>query len=283
MNRSSRKTLAQETLDILDHGAYTAPSGARVEIAAAAEAATAQTRLFTPEELAWMAEIEPTHADRATSYDVRNETTLDACTRLLAEGDGPVLVLNFASGKNPGGGFLGGSQAQEESIARSSALYPTLLGQRDYYDTNRGCGTALYTDHMILSPGVPVFRDDAGRLLERTYSVSVLTAPAPNAGAVRRNEPERVDDLLPTMRRRVAMVLAVAAQNNYRRLVLGAWGCGVFRNDPAEVAALFAEQLLDNGPYVGVFEEVVFAVLDNAEEKVIAPFMERFGAEASAQ
>lgn len=77
------------------------------------------------------------------------------------------------------------------------------------------------------------------------------------------------------MRARVDRALAVMAHHGHRHLVLGAWGCGVFGNDPEIVADQFAVAL--EGPFAGVFEEVVFAVLDwSAERRFVRPFAERF-------
>lgn len=280
MNRPRRKTIANETLDIIECGEYVLPNATCVRIGDAVDACVAGTRLFTPEELSELASrgVEPIVG--RTRYSVRNETTLQAAARLAAEQDpADVLCLNFASAKNPGGGFLGGSQAQEESLARSSALYASLTAAPGYYDVNRACGTPFYTDHMILSPGVPVFRDDRGDLLDAPYEVSFLTAPAVNAGAVKKNEPHRSSEIPLLMRRRIEMVLALAASEGYRHLVLGAWGCGVFRNDPAMVAGLFAEQLLGDGRYARSFERVAFAVLDGPEGAVLSPFENAFDRE----
>ena len=114
------------------------------------------------------------------------ETTLAAAERLA---EFRPLCLNFASAKNPGGGLLSGSQTQEESLARSSGLYATLLPMTELYAYNRHLGTSLYSDYMIYSPDVPVFRSDSGLLLEVPYLASFITAPAVNAGAVEKNEP----------------------------------------------------------------------------------------------
>jgi uncharacterized protein (TIGR02452 family) len=101
-----------------------------------------------------------------------------------------------------------------------------------------------------------VFRDDRGELLTEAYRVSFLTSAAPNLSAIRSNQPESAAEVPAVLRRRAARVLAVAAAHGHRRLVLGAWGCGVFGNDPATVAEAFAEALREQP-----MEHVVFAVL----------------------
>jgi len=275
MNRSKRSSAARETLEILERGEYRSPSGRVVRVADALASALEGTRLYRPEDFPEEAAgCEGRRGPPEARVEVTPETSLRAARR-LAEGPArpDVLCLNFASAKNPGGGFLSGSQAQEESLARSSALYACLTSRREMYEFNRGAGTSLYSDHMIYSPRVPVFREDDGGLLEEPYAVSFITAPAVNAGAVKRNEPGRVGSILPTMRRRLARVLWAAARHRHPALVLGAWGCGVFQNDPAMVAGLFAEALGPGGPFQGCFPHVVYAVYDRSPAgEVISAF-----------
>ncbi len=135
---------------------------------------------------------------------------------------------------------------------------------------------AIYTSWMIWSPDVPVFRDDAtGLLLESPWSAAFLTAAAPKAGVILEKAPARATEVEVEMRSRVTRSLAVAAFHGHTHLVLGAWGCGVFRNDPARVAEAYALDLA--GAFAGVFDEVVFAVLDaSPERRFIRPFVERF-------
>ncbi|WP_141208159.1 TIGR02452 family protein [Streptomyces griseorubiginosus] len=180
-----------------------------------------------------------------------------------------VAVLNFASARNPGGGFLNGAQAQEEALCRASALYTCLLQAREFYDHHRAHRDPFYTDRVIHSPAVPVFRDDRGRLLSSALLVGFLTAAAPNAGVVRRTAPERVAELPRALAVRAERVLSVAAAEGYRRLVLGAWGCGVFQNDPAQVAGAFRTLLAPGGRFAGAFEHVVFGVLDRTPGAVV--------------
>src|SRR5262249_6939710 len=125
----------------------------------------------------------------------------------------------------------------------------------ELYEYNRRLTTCLYSDYMIYSPAVPVFRADNGALLERPYLVSFLTAPAVNANAVKRNEPSRVGHIRATMKQRLERLLWVAHEHGHRSLILGAWGCGVFGNEPAMVAELFEETLGGWRPIGGRFRE----------------------------
>ncbi|MFE9203548.1 TIGR02452 family protein [Micromonospora sp. NPDC006431] len=263
------RAIARDTLDILDAGRYLNGHGEPVELTDPVRAAVAGTRLHLPDDPL----PTPPTGDAAPAVEVTGESTLLAARRLARGGD--VAALVFASAKNPGGGFRTGAQAQEESIARASALFPCLTAVPGFYDFHRAQRDLLYSDRVIHSPRVPVFRDDKGRLLDAAHEVSFLTAAAPNRGAVLRNQPADAERVAPALRTRARRVLAVAAAHGHRRLVLGAWGCGVFRNDPATVAEAFALALADAA---GWFDQVTFAVLDRAGGPVEAAFADRFGA-----
>src|SRR5215472_14314550 len=234
------RDVAAETLEITERGGYTSGSGAAVDLRDAIEAAVRGTVLYTPEDLEALTAAPQSGAGRPR-LEVTGETTAAAARRLVqAEGASGVAMLNFASAKHPGGGWLGGARAQEEDLARCSALYRCLLTQPRYYEANRAHPSLLYTDHVIHAPGVPFFRDDRQALLDQPYLASVITAPAPNAGEALRREPDAGPRVRATLADRAGKVLAVAADRGERTLVLGAWGCGVFRNDPAHVAGVFA-------------------------------------------
>lgn len=259
------RDLARDTLQILGDGSYRAPGGGKVVLTDGMRAAITGTRLYLPTQQL----VTPPPAGAAPSVAVTQESTLAASRRLANDGD--VAALVFASAKHPGGGFRTGAQAQEESLARSSALYRCLAAVPQFYAFHRSRSDNLYSDRVIYSPGVPVFRDDDGQLLQTPYDLSLLTAAAPNRGTVPASRAGEVATALATRARRV---LAVAAAHGHRRLVLGAWGCGVFRNDPAVVAGAFADALAETA---GWFDHVVFAVLDNAKgAPVHAAFAARF-------
>ncbi len=258
--------IARRTVAIAESGCYRNDAGAEIVIRETMDAAIAGTLLYLPEESL-------PHASAGTctgSIEVTHESTLQAARRLGED----AVCLVFASAKNPGGGFLGGAKAQEESVARASGLYLCQLAVPDFYAFHRGQRDLRYSDRVIYSPGVPVFRDDKGNLLDHPYTTSFVTAAAPNLGAIMRNQPEHVDDVPRVLARRARRILEVAAAHGHRTVVLGAWGCGVFRNDPATVADAFAEALYVVNP----FDRVVFAIHDGVPgTPVYWAFAQRFG------
>jgi uncharacterized protein (TIGR02452 family) len=117
-----------------------------------------------------------------------------------------------------------------------------------------------------------VFRSDDGTFLERSYTVSIITAAAVNANAVRA---ERRDEILPAMWTRILKVLAAGILHGHEAIVLGAWGCGAFGNDSKEIAMLFRRALVEN--FRGAYANVVFAIVDwSAEKRFIGPFEDVF-------
>ena len=273
----SLKEVARETLKILEDGQFTAPSGKVVTLAAEQKWAEKHTKLYKPEDLERLLADESQAGPSDLFIEVTDETTQVAAHRLVAhEHCGDLMLLNYASARNPGGGFINGAKAQEEDLARCSGLYPCQLKQFEYYDINRAQSSLLYTDHLIYSPKVPWFRRRNRDLLDDFFLASVITAPAPNAGQYLRRNPDGWAEIEAALRRRVGYVLAVAAENGHRTLLLGAWGCGVFRNRPEMVADAFA-QWLDSPTFLGCFDRVVFGVYDPSKTKdTLKAFQARF-------
>jgi uncharacterized protein (TIGR02452 family) len=243
------REIARQTVAIAERGEYVNAAGETVEVGAAVRAALAGTRLYEPDEA-----VAPGRPAPSVAIEVTRESTLAAARRM---GEGAATLV-FASAKNPGGGFLGGAVAQEESLARASALYACQRTARAFYEYHRSHNDLRYSDRVIYAPGVPCFRDDKGNLLDAPFRTAFLTAAAPNLGAVLLNQRSDADDVPAALRRRAIRVLSIAAAHGHRTLVLGAWGCGVFRNIPAEVARAFAVALDE----VPCFDRVVFAIYD---------------------
>lgn len=279
-NRQGRASIAQETLQIIERGYYSTPQQSKVRIENTLQQAIEGTELFTPSDLDEVLSRARKHISQLpetnASIEVTPETTLAAARRLLREGHEGVMCLNFASAKNPGGGFLGGSQAQEESLARASGLYACISPVDGYYQTHRKQKSTFYTDHMIFSPQVPVFRDDEDRLLDEPYLATMITSPAVNRGAIEQNEYSKRNQIDAVMSERIEKLLALCVEKQQKTLVLGAWGCGVFRNDPTQMASWFHNHLFSN-LYARAFEKITFAVFDNSKQQVVLrPFQRAF-------
>ncbi|KAJ7072682.1 hypothetical protein C8F01DRAFT_973552 [Mycena amicta] len=189
-------------------------------------------------------------------------------------------VLNFASATRPGGGFLSGARAQEESLARSSNIYSSLMtsaGQRFYALHKNGPQHAdkAYTHAMIYTKSVRFFRTDDGAWIEPA-DADVVTSAAVNAGVVRSRykggDPEAAIEV--AMRERMGRILRLFEKQEIPDLVLGSFGTGVFRNNVGMVARLWVELLLaPDARFAHSFKRVVFAIID---EKTCAVFRDVF-------
>jgi uncharacterized protein (TIGR02452 family) len=272
-----RQALAQEILRIVEQGHSLRPDRERVEVAALVAAARDGTRLYRPEGLQALLDLPAPAGGRGPRIEVTPETTFEAARRLIRDDGTPdVVALNFASAWNPGGGWLGGAEAQEEDLAIASALVSCQWKVLEFYAANRACPSLSYTDHIIYSPRVPFFRDPGGVLLGSPLPVSLITAPAPHAGEHLRRHPDDAEGVRSAIGRRSGMILSVARDRGHRTLVLGAWGCGAFRNNPAHVAGSFRRWLGDPR-FGGAFDRVVFAILDRSDaRRTLEPFERAF-------
>jgi len=271
LSRAQRAVIGQETATICQSGQYISQGNISklVDVLEATrQAAEATTMTF--------------HLGSApcslgtTSIEVVNQGTLGASYELQQAGFN-VLALNFASARNPGGGFLTGAEAQEENLARNSTLFACLTtpAAAPYYkraETNRD---PLYSHDIVYSPLVPVIREEwSGHLLAQPWPLSFVTAAAPNAGVARKKgiSEATITQVLAT---RAELVLRVATAHGHDAIVLGAWGCGVFQNNPHEVARAFSTLL--RGKYQGVFRRVVFAIVGPVTN--LSPFQQALGTE----
>lgn len=182
---------------------------------------------------------------------------------------GKVAVLNFASATNPGGGVTKGSNAQEESLCRCSTLYPVLTDQsfhNKFYQYHREHGNALHNNDIIYTPNIYVIKSDSYTNLFRPSVVNVITCAAPNlretpANAYNHERGERphISDasLMRLHEDRARCILRVAAENGNETVILGAFGCGAFRNKPEIVAKAYKNVLPE---FIDYFKTIEFAV-----------------------
>lgn len=171
----------------------------------------------------------------------------------LIEEKRSIAILNFADAITPGGLVLAGALTQEENICRCSNLYESLTipyCYDNYYTPNAKLNDDIYTNNIIYSHNVTFFRDDKDYHIISPRSMDVITCPAPSR--------ELEDEVaLEIYIRRIEQILLAAIKNNISSLVLGAWGCGAFGQNPYLVAKAFAETL---NKYGSNFEKIVFAI-----------------------
>ena len=181
--------------------------------------------------------------------------------------DKKVAVLNFASATNPGGGVVGGSNAQEECLCRTSTLYANLTDRemmRAFYQPHRqqlrsGQMDFTYNDDLIYTPDVVIFKSDTAfptTLPEHHWQkVDVITCAAPNLNHGR--QMISPDELAQIHENRCRKILAVAQAQNVEVMILGAFGCGAFGNPPEIVAKGMIRAIQD---FSKAFQTIEFAI-----------------------
>ena len=268
---SQLNTAAKEVLLAINRGYYKAGDN-NVSIADSVAKSTSNSRLYSPWDLESLAKKE--RIGISPFVEVIDATTQQAAQAY--SGNSEIALLNFASARNPGGGFLGGAKAQEEDLCRCSTLYATLLPHTAYYETNRKQSSLLYTDYAIFSPKVLFFKTSGrSEFLENPFYCSVITAPAPNSRPYLERKGDK-QSLEECFERRWANVLEIAIDNSASVLLLGAWGCGAFGGDP-HMAARTAKNAISrraNG-----LQRIVFAIPNNGKQSAtnFQVFSEYFG------
>ncbi|KAJ7029980.1 hypothetical protein C8F04DRAFT_1398083 [Mycena alexandri] len=308
--------IAADTLAAVEKGSYMDAEGSThiLDDLGKSEFSSA-TEFYPPDSplSVWTTSTPPVHAADAPKTEIVlcECSTLEGVQLLLLRAR-KISVLNFASANSPGGGFLGGSRAQEESIARSSNLYSSLMtptAQHFYAHHKRGANkkNKYYSHAMIYTRGVQLIRSDAGAWI-KPARVDMLTSAAVNSGAVRNREggrdregeeskgggrahfnsaaiaeastfaftpAEDVEQRIESvMRKRMGRLLYLFEQQGAQDLVLGSFGTGAFRNKVPMVAKLWVELLLaPHARFRHSFEMVVFAIID---QKTCAVFKDVF-------
>lgn len=186
--------------------------------------------------------------------DVYSETSLEAIYRLEKEGKTNIGILNFASAKRPGGGFLRGRIAQEETLARSSSLYQSLLKCPQYYENPEA---PYYSDRIVYSPNVVFFKNDYGDMIPKPILTSVITCAAPNLTDIENIDHNKIRKAFLS---RIDSILSLFADKGCKNIILGAWGCGVFKNDPNMVSKYFKYVVAKY--YKDKFESINFSIYD---------------------
>jgi len=223
-------------------------------------------------------------SDRGTDHSENARIIVSGKRTLEAAGkyeNKKVCILNFASATNPGGGVVHGSAAQEESLSRCSTLYfclNTSEMMQGFYLPHRKADNPLYNNDLIYSPDVIVMKTDTSEpaWMEENdwYAVNVITCAAPNlrerpSNGMNPNAGSKAvhisrQDLHTLLETRIRKIFQVAAMEGNEVLILGAFGCGAFRNPPDIVADVFRVVTLE---YCKNFETIEYAVFHTDREK----------------
>ncbi len=257
----------EENIQVFDDTKKKCQSDSRL-IQAIAQANAAQKLILGSDTETWKSAC---RYMRPAQVTVSRKRTLEAASAYHGK---KVCVLNFASATNPGGGVTRGSSAQEEAICRCSTLYFSLIEQsmwKGFYTPHRAQRDPLHNDDCIYTPGVVVIKTDTATPQalppEDWYTVNVLTCAAPNLreqpsnpmndGDGARGVQIEKQELRQLHEKRMRRILSIAAAEGNEVMILGAFGCGAFRNPPEIVAEAMRTVIQE---YRSFFEAVEFAV-----------------------
>jgi len=163
---------------------------------------------------------------------------------------GKTCILNMASYKHPGGGVRKGAMSQEEELARRSML---MLGlPESYYPLKKN--QFLYNENVT-------FIKDRNYNLCNPFDLDVITIAAIDFRNVTVSNREQVDEFDQETRKKIRAMLWEPHAHGCDNLVLSAFGCGVFKNDPVTVAAIFKEELKN---FSFLYDNIIFAIFNDA-------------------
>ena len=202
--------------------------------------------------------------DKTPEYIVDDIDSVGAIFKYQEEGK-RIAVLNFASYRNPGGKFIQGSKAQEECLCHESFLYNILRTQTNYYNWNlMHMNNGLYMNRALYTPDIRFFRDNKSVLCD------VITCASPNRRRGNNFGRFTNEENAKALASRISFICDIASTRKVDIAIFGAFGCGVFEQDPNEVALNF-KRYLDNRSYM---QKVVFAVPAGRNKKNYLCFKE---------
>lgn len=256
-----RASVFQNTVDIVKQGFYFNENEEEVKIEDPLEA---KPYKFQPRF------TYPKTAEQQTEINVENEDCMIVGINLKRKGLNPV-ILNMANAFNAGGGVTRGSMAQEEEIFRRTNLFKSLfplhktLGEEyGFKPIMERLGYPMTKYGAIYSPNITIFREDKKngyKLMKEPVKMDFISA------AAFKNPPLLNDTTLdprivPDMMQKIITILRVALENNHDSFVLGAWGCGAFKNPPRHIAKLF-HKVLEQDEFKTRFKNITFAIIED--------------------
>ncbi len=267
-----------ETMRICRAGGYVAPSGAEVKLPDTDEVLKASVFYQNPPRVDSVAAVE------SSVCDAVNDDCIEVTRKLVEEGYRPIM-LNMANRHTPGGGVINGARAQEESLFRQSNLCVSLYQYDDYHAGLLGLplGNGRYPMDRdtggIYSGRVTFFRTNSRQgdaLVETPFECAVVSVAAINRPDLT-PDGHLVDWAVVATKKKIRSMLRIGLLHGHDAIVLGAWGCGAFRNPPEHMASLFHE-VLREPEFAGKYRVVRFAVIEdhNSRHSNFAPFDRQF-------
>ncbi len=202
----------------------------------------------------------------------------------------------MASRRNPGGGVLGGAGAQEENIFRRTNLFHSMF-QFAPYATEYGLEKSTHQYPLdqnfggVYTPEACVFRGlekDGYPLLDECFNLSFISVPAMNRPELDKNG-NIAPELVLGIKNKMRTVFRIGLHKGHDALVLGAWGCGAFRNPPAHIARLFHEVLLEE-EFRNRYRKIAFAIVEDHNSRKshnpdgnLLPFQREFSKTANLE
>ena len=257
--RKRRAEIFQQTINIVESGAFDSINGNHIQFPD--PEIMARNTIFYKEEL----RINKNNYYDSMEITVLNIDCVQEGKQLKDAGFNPA-ILNMASGHNPGGGVIRGASAQEENLFRRSNLFQSMYQyaefapmygikkSEDQYPLDFHFG-GIYTPDAFFFRGLEI---DGYPLLDEPFSLSVISVPAIN---IRRHEME-LETYMTTTKDKIRTILRIGIVHEHDALVLSAFGCGAFGNDPYVMAALF-EEVFCEPEFKNSFRKIVFAIIDD--------------------
>lgn len=243
--------VSRETIKVMNNGFYTNSKDEVKSIQESLQKSIENCLLFKPD-------FEYKHPETKVGegvIEVVAEDIISCSYRLVVtEKRSNCVILNFANGVHPGGGWAHYAMAQEECIMRASGGYASMIAKQEFYQSNSH-NSALSTDSLIYSPDVPFFRNSKNKFLEEPFSISMITSPAVIAAACHLSQ-KKIREI---MEKRCRKIIQCAINQKDKVIALGAFGCGAFRNDPNVIAGIFKQILIDED-YKSYFDYIVFPI-----------------------
>lgn len=265
----SKNKEAKSCLDACVKGFYINGEGKEINLNAMLNNCLALTKAYAPDYQ--FADVIPVGPEEC-KLEIRNETVVDAIYRLVVtEGRKNVCALNAANAFYPGGGFRTEARANEETLCRSSALYYSLIQKPEYYDYNTMKNSKAASNYIIYSQDCPVWKTGNYKVLNEPFLVSFVSSSPVDRWGSTDTDNDKFNEMNDE---RIRSVLLCAIENGVKNLVLCAYGCGAYRNDPKIIAGTFKKYLIDQN-LKSHFEYITFSITGLSRN--IEAFQNAFG------